>query len=595
MARKRTFSNRRGGHVFGGRKPRLIGDNLDLVRREAQGGQASHSSEDLSRDAKDSERRPVEMPALARSVRVAAPGYRKRKGFTGAQAALGAIFILVAVIVFWFFAFVYPSPIGGLSPANGSYVKTPTVDVKASISRSFKPQDITMKIDGKDVGVNVLPDKKTVSATVPLPDGPHRAMLRLDGHAFMGKRIAQWSFNIDSTPPELSLTKKKITRTKKPGEARIDFKCNVEKGASVTVNDRPIAIDKKGDFSCVTVTNTVHSLKILAKDRAGNEKSDFIITQKAPTAKGIHVSTFIAASDTDFDRVIALVDRTELNALQIDLKDEAGQIGFNINNTLAQQAKAASNYIKLDECVDRMRFKNIYSIARIVCFKDPKVGRARPDLAVQGKAGGPWGKGDWLDPYSKEVWDYDLAVAEAAARAGFNEIQFDYVRFPSDGNTSACAYPRQDARKPSEVINDFLTYAREKLAPFNVFISTDLFGLTASKQGDMNIGQNIVDIAKRVDFISPMVYPSHYNPGEYGIKTPEANPGDTVTKSIEEFKKKMAGTQSRLRPWLQDFSLKIPYTPDMVRRQIDACEKLGMREWLLWDPNCTYSESALKK
>lgn len=173
-------------------------------------------------------------------------------------------------------------------------------------------------------------------------------------------------------------------------------------------------------------------------------------------------------------------------------------------------------------------------------------------------------------------------------------MQFDYVRFPSDGNTSACLYPHQDQRNPGQVIDDFLSYAREKLAPYNVFVSADLFGLTASDQGDMNIGQRVSDVANRVDFISPMVYPSHYNLGEYKIKVPEANPGETVTKSLEDFKKKIKGTQASLRPWLQDFSLKIPYTPDMVRRQIDASEALGIKQWLLWDPNCSYSESALK-
>jgi hypothetical protein len=213
---------------------------------------------------------------------------------------------------------------------------------------------------------------------------------------------------------------------------------------------------------------------------------------------------------------------------------------------------------------------------------------------VQSRSGGLWGNGTWLDPYSKEVWDYDLAVAEAAARAGFNEVQFDYVRFPSDGNVEDCVFPHQDARQPGQVINDFLKYAREKLSAYNVFISADVFGLTASKQGEMNIGQRVSDVARIVDFLSPMMYPSHYNPGEYDIKSPENNPADTVSHSVDDFKKAMKGTNAGLRPWLQDFSLKVAYTPDMVRRQIDACENAGVHQWLLWDPNCTYSEEALK-
>jgi hypothetical protein len=374
----------------------------------------------------------------------------------------------------------------------------------------------------------------------------------------------------------------------------VTFQGTVDKGAGVLVADKPIEVDKTGAFKGTAAASRARSLKVSAKDAAGNVSNSYIVTQKPPSAKGIHVSSFIAASDTDLAKLIGLVDRTELNAMEVDLKDEAGQIGFNIDNPLAQQVKAANDWIKLDACVDQMRYKDVYSICRIVCFKDPKLAKGRPDLAVQDKAGGVWGKGQWLDPYSKEVWDYDLSVAEAAAKAGFNEVQFDYVRFPSDGNTKTCLYPRQDARQPGQVIDDFLSYAREKLAPYNVFISADLFGLTASDQGDMNIGQRVVDVANRVDFISPMVYPSHYNLGEYKITVPEANPGETVTKSLEDFKKKIKGTQASLRPWLQDFSLKITYTPDMVRRQIDASEALGVKQWLLWDPDCTYSESALK-
>lgn len=508
--------------------------------------------------------------------------------------AVGAVGVLAVVLPLWFFVFVYPSPIKNLSPANGSFVKTPAVEIKATVEKSFKPAELVLKVDGKDASPSIKVNKQNIVAVVPLTDGGHKASLQAGGGGLMGKRTSTWSFTVDSKPPEMKLTEKKITELKGSQKIRIDFKGTVDKDATVAVNNKPLVVDKKGTFEGSEETTRAQSLKITAKDKSGNETSDYVVTQKTPQAKGAHVSIYIAASDTDLGKMISLVDRTELNALQIDLKDEAGMIGFSLDYPLAQQVKAVNDYIKMDSVVDQLRYRDIYSIARVVCFKDPKLGKGRPDLAVQSKGGGVWGKGQWLDPYSKEVWDYDLATAEAAARAGFNEIQFDYVRFPSDGNVKDCAYPHQDARQPGQVIDDYLTYARDRLAPYNVFISADLFGLTASAQGDMNIGQKVTDVSQRVDFISPMVYPSHYNLGEYNIKVPEANPGEIITKSLDDFKKKMSGTRATLRPWLQDFTLKIPYTPDMVRRQIDATEALGIKQWLLWDPDCSYSEGALK-
>lgn len=500
----------------------------------------------------------------------------------------------VLLMTMLFLIFVYPSPIGGLAPAAGGCVKTPNVDVKATVDKSFKPGDLTLKVDGKDVTTSVKVNKKQVSAQVPLADGSHTAELVVSGGGLMGKRAAKWSFKVDSTAPSLKVTKKTVTSTKDPNEVLVDVKGTAEPGAMVKVGEAQVSADAKGNFTGKATASRTASLKISALDAAGNEAADFVVTQKPVNAKGVHVSVYVAGSDNDLAKMIGLLERTELNALQIDLKDEAGQIAFRSEDPLAQQVKATNNYIKLDACVDQMRYKGIYTICRIVTFKDPKLAKGRPDLAVQDTGGGLWGKGQWLDPYSREVWDYNLSVAEAAAKAGFQEVQFDYVRFPSDGNTSTCLYPHKDARQPGQVISDFLSYARQKLAPYNVFISADLFGLTASDQGDMNIGQRVGDVAERVDYISPMVYPSHYNLGEYDIKVPEANPGDTVTKSLEDFQKKMKGTQAKLRPWLQDFSLKITYTPDMVRRQIDACEALGINQWLLWDPDCSYSESALK-
>lgn len=506
--------------------------------------------------------------------------------------------VCAAVLAFliWFFFFLFPSPIGGLTPAPNTFVRNSKVNIKATLDRPAQPEQLKLEVDGKDFTTKaaVFQNKKGITYTAGLSDGRHQTRVTLKGGGLMGNRTAAWSFTVDTTPPNITIKKKSVSAVKGTDNVNISFSGETGKGAVVKVEDRRLPVDTRGRFSGTTTASRSGSLEITAADKAGNVAHTYIVTQQYTDAKGLHVSIYIASSDTDLAKLIGLVERTELNALEVDLKDESGQIGFALDNDLAKKVGSTTNLIKLDACVDQVRYNNIYTICRIVTFKDPKLAKGRPDLAVQDKYGGPWSTGVWLDPYSKEVWDYNLSVAVAAAKAGFNEIQFDYMRFPSDGNTATCLYTHKDNRTPGEVIDDFMGYAREKLAPYNVFISADLFGLTASKQGEMGIGQKVRDVAKRVDFISPMVYPSHYNPGEYNIKEPEANPGDTVTKSIDEFKKVMAGTQAKLRPWLQDFSLRVTYTPPMVRRQIDATQAAGVNQWLLWDPDCTYSEAALR-
>ena len=609
MAKKKIFSDRSRGEAFvGGRRRTLSFDEVEGQTRhrrppELKTGENASPARPQTRHRRPPELKTGENTSTARPQTRRAPEPRRAREsrrsrgrrITGVHVAAGCVCAGALAFLVYFLFFMLPSPIGGLNPSDGSFVKTGNVEVKASFSRAVKPSAVTVAFNGEDATPRARVTARSLTCKVPLEEGRHKVSLEVDGGGLMGKRTAEWGFVVDTTPPKLSISDRKVAAVKGTSDVKVSFKGTTEKGAVVKVGEDTLPVDDKGNFEGAATSSRDRSLKISATDAAGNEAADFVVTQKRTVAKGAHVSVYIASSDSAMAKMMGLVERTELNCLQIDLKDEAGQIGALLDSETARQVNSLYDYIKLDSIVDQMRYNDIYSICRIVVFKDPKLGLGRQDLAIKSKAGGLWGKGQWLDPYSREVWDYNIDVAVAAARAGFNEIQFDYVRFPSDGNTDDCIYPHQDDRKPGEVINGFLEYAREKLAPYNVFISADLFGLTASKQGDMGIGQDVKSVAQRLDYISPMVYPSHYNPGEYNIKSPESNPGDIVTESLKEFKKVMAGTACELRPWLQDFSLRVTYTPDMVRRQIDACESLGVEQWLLWDPDCTYSEDALKE
>jgi hypothetical protein len=613
MAKKRTFSNRHGSDVFwGGRRPEYSFPEMDQPRkarrersaagRERPPSQPERQADDQPRP-RERARASTSKPRARVPVTKAARKPRRPKTDRSRAARRGPSFkaalILVAVVAVivlgGFFIFVYPSPIKGLTPKPGGKTSAAGSVIKVEVKNPVKKGQYTLVVDGKDVTEISTVSGKTVTCNASLADGAHKAKFVLKGTGVMGTRSKEWAFTVDATAPKLVMSKKTVTPVKgSTNKVTVSVTGETEKGATVQLAGQALKVDGKGVFAGTADTVRSKSVELIATDPAGNASKSFVVTQKKPGAKGIHVSIYMAASDSDLGKLLGLVQRTELNAMEVDLKDEAGMIGFAYDNPLAKQANAPQNLIKLDPVIDRLRYNDVYSICRIVTFKDPKLAKARPDLTVHNKSGAPWGTGFWLDPYSKEVWDYDIGVAIAAAKAGFNEVQFDYVRFPSDGDTSTCVYPHQDGRIPKDVISGFLAYAREQLAPYNVFVSADLFGLTASSQGEMGIGQNVPAIAKQADYISPMVYPSHYHLGEYNIKVPENNPGDTVFRSLQDFLKETKGTSARLRPWLQDFSLKVRYTPEMVRAQIDATEKAGVDEWLLWDPDCTYSESALK-
>jgi len=322
-----------------------------------------------------------------------------------------------------------------------------------------------------------------------------------------------------------------------------------------------------------------------------------LLVNPAVEVKGIY-ATGAAAGSPKIESLIKLIETTELNALVIDLKDDTGRVSYQSGLEVVEQTGAGTAKIKeITGLVRTLRIKDIYPIARIVVFKDPVFAAARPDLAVQRKSGGVWKdyKGlAWMDPYSREVWDYNLALAEEAAQMGFREVQFDYVRFPSDGPMQEAVYTHADENSPEDTIAEFLKEAHKRLSKYGVYVSADVFGLTTTVQEDMRIGQKWEKITANVDYISPMVYPSHYISGNYGLKDPNREPYATVRRSLADAVYRNPGNGATIRPWLQDFSLGYPYGPEEVRAQIQAAYDAGVTQWLLWNARNVYTEEALE-
>jgi hypothetical protein len=310
--------------------------------------------------------------------------------------------------------------------------------------------------------------------------------------------------------------------------------------------------------------------------------------------RGVHVTMALASVPGKLDHYLSIPG---LTALELDVKDENGEVGFLMPATsLARKVGASKPYYKAGEVAGRARAKGVYLIGRVVVFEDPMLTATRPDLAIQTSGGGVWrnnaGLG-WANPYDKRVWDYVLSVGKAAARAGFDEIQFDYVRFPSDGPIESAVFPGKTSEPLAWTITRFVHYASKELKPLGVRVSVDLFGLSATH--DLGVGQKPGRLAKYVDAVYPMVYPSHYNPGEFNLPDPSSAPGKTVSSSLRDFRNAMFGRKAMLIPWLEDFSLTSDRRPpEEVQAQIDAARRNNAKGFLLWNPSGVYTEELLK-
>jgi len=305
-----------------------------------------------------------------------------------------------------------------------------------------------------------------------------------------------------------------------------------------------------------------------------------------PYIKGIYITSWTAASSSRMEHFINLIKATELNAVIIDMKEVDGIIAI---GKIIPDPK---------ELIEKLHQNNIYAIARIVVLKDMLLPRTKPNLALRNKSGELWrdysGK-TWLDPASKEVWDYHVEIAKEAIKVGFDEINFDYVRFPSDGDISKIVYPFWDGKTPkAEIIRKLFEHLNSKLRQFDVFLSVDLFGLTMVNKDDLNIGQLLENAIPYFDFICPMVYPSHYPSGFNRYNNPALYPYEIIKMNLKMGKERMVNSKAKLRPWLQDFNLGVRYDKRMIELEKQAVYDTDSYGWLMWNAASVYTEDALE-
>jgi Uncharacterized conserved protein len=324
----------------------------------------------------------------------------------------------------------------------------------------------------------------------------------------------------------------------------------------------------------------------------------------APVVKGIYVTAH-SAGGARMESLLKLVDETELNSMVIDVKDDNGYITYPTTTPELLETGTAKKFIgDIDQLMAKLKKHDIYPIARIVVFKDTVLAVKQPELSFLQADGTIWknGRGEsFVNPYRKEVWDYNIAVAKEAARLGFKEIQFDYVRFPEgfENRADSLTYSKTDNMSRVDAVTGFVKYAREQLEPLGVRVSVDIFGYAASVPAAEGIGQDFVKISNDVHIISPMIYPSHYSTGWFNLKAPDRNPYETIKGAMEDTNKKLEETGNLkpiVRPWIQDFTASwlgkgnyIKYGKAEVEAQIKALRDTGVQEYLLWNAGNKYS------
>ena len=318
--------------------------------------------------------------------------------------------------------------------------------------------------------------------------------------------------------------------------------------------------------------------------------------------QGIYLTSWSAGSTRKMDKMFALLEKTGLNAAVIDVRD-SGEMYWKTGIKLADESGANQiAVVKPEPLFERLKKHNVWPIARIAIFRDNFVPKKYPDLAVRRLDGSVWrdrAGNAWLDPYNKKNWDYIAQVVDFALDVGFPEIQLDYVRFPSEGKMSSMVFGGRKSYDdpkaiPADVIAAFCKFIAERVRARGGQCTADIFGIISSGTKDQGIGQSLEKIAEPFDVICPMVYPSHYANGEYGIASPNKQPYAIIKKSLADYKKRVPN--AKVRPWLQDFSLfGVKYGAAEVKAQIKAAKELGYEEFLLWNAGNHYTSAAFIK
>jgi hypothetical protein len=428
-----------------------------------------------------------------------------------------------------------------------------------------------------------------------LADGTYRVKVRT-GRFLVGTSSRTMNFTVDSTLPVITVPA--IAPT-----AAVDQPFTLDG----SVNEKSVVA---ADGAAVETSHNAFHLKfpfppaapitVKAVDPAGNTSTTTVIVPVArPMTRGVHVTAVAWTNPELHGAVQAMIDSKLINTVELDLKDENGEVGYDSKVPVANDVGAVKNRYELSKAVADLHAQGVRVVGRIVAFRDPILTKAmwergQKDWVVQDSNGNFLGAyGGFANFANPDVQKYNLDIAEEAAKAGVDEILWDYVRRP-EGPIDSMVFPgiaSADENVTSSIV-DFLTKGQAMLRPLHTLQGASVFGIAATRPSQ--VGQDVGAIAVHTDYVAPMLYPSHWNDGEYGVADPTRHPYDIVKASLADFQTAVAPTGRPLVPWLEDFSDKgVTYGDQQVQDQIRASQELGVSDWLLWNADTVYTQTAL--
>lgn len=473
---------------------------------------------------------------------------------------------------------------------GGSFTPAALRDVQ--ITALTDPSEVEVLLDGAPAPVRRDGARFVLDASA-LPEGEHTlAVSSPDAAMPLPGSGTNIDFTVDATAPALHVDPVPPTAL----EASAEVKGRVEGADELLVDGAAHELDDEGGFT-LTESAGAADVDLLARDEAGNTTELKVpIPVQHPGMRAVHMTGQAWAAPSLREPVLQLAKEGAIDTIQLDIKDESGEIEYNSQVPLAIEIGANKGYYDARAALDQLHAAGLRVVGRIVAFRDPVLGEAswrdgHPDRLVQNADGTPYTSGygeyGFTNFANPEVRAYNVALAEEAAALGFDEILYDYVRRP-DGAVSGMHFEGLTAT-PEQSIADFLAETRPEVRKHGALLGACVFGIAATRP--TQIAQDITLMAKYADYVAPMVYPSHWGRGEYGVASPESSPFDITARSLADFQKLTQGTGASVIPWLQAFSLRVHYGATEVRAQIDAAESIGIRSFILWDPNCRYSQA----
>jgi hypothetical protein len=521
-------------------------------------------------------------------------GGRKWSGADLALAAGAAVVVLVLARGAWSATRVDVETTGLERRDAVTFAEAPNLDVRITVRPRSRLEASELLLDGRPLtrGAERTEDGYRWQPEKSLTAGIHRLELRVPRPVLPASRFT-WTLLVDPEAPTIEAPSNLRPHAL---DEPVTIAGRVDTDAALTANGDPVDLDDDGRFTLEYQRPPAGPIVLVAEDEAGYVvKREIFVPIERPVVHGVHMSAISWHQRELRQGVFDLIAQGKINTVELDLKDESGEIGYDSRVPLAREIGAVKGYYDLRAAVRTLHDKGVRVIGRVVVYRDPILAdeawaRGDRDWVLQKPDGSPHGAYDgFTNLASPDVRRYNLDIAREAADAGVDEILWDYIRKP-EGELSEMVFPGMPSTDDAvqRAVVEFLGRGHRLLRAKGVYQGASLFGIAAAHP--LDVGQNVPDIARHVDYLAPMVYPSLWGAtgAWYKVADPPRMPFAIVVRSLEDFQAKSEGTSVHITPWLQDFSLGPTYRDLEVAEQIRAAAEVGIHDWILWSPRVVY-------